>query len=546
MIHFKEVIYGQDATKGIQDGVNKLANAVKTTLGPKGRNVILEKDFGASKITKDGVTVAREILFRNPLQKIGSEIVKDVAFRTVANAGDGTTTACVLAQAILNEGLKATTTGADPTQVRRGIDKASRDIIAKLKQSAIKIDEQTTNQMIYDVATVSANNDEKLGKIVADSIIKVGKYGFVSVEESREMETKTEYTMGMEFKRGMLSPYFRNTNEGTCVLDDPLIILYDSNINNVNDIINKIDMITDKGRQFLVIAEGYSDMVVSTFIQNVIAGTIQGCIVRSPGFTETLQDYLDDISVMTGGKCIQKKLNQKLDSLEILDLGTAKKVIVSMESTKIIEGGGDPKKIEEHVKYLENKIKQEPLPYEQDKLRARIAMLMGGVGLIKVGAGSHVEMQEIKDRLDDSLHATRAAIEEGIIPGGGSLLAKIGKELLDDHIANTRQSDFSIGYQVMCKACYSPLIQISENAGVSGKKVLEDIISTDSGTDYGYNALTEEYGDLIKMGVIDPVKVVRVATEHAASVSSLLITTDAVVFDDDRARKLKEENEHKN
>ena len=538
---FKEISYGADARHGIGAGVNALANAVKVTLGPKGRNVILGKDFGASKITKDGVTVARDITFREPLAKIGAEILKDIAFRTVDSAGDGTTTACVLGQAIFNEGMKRVSSGVDPMQMKLGIEAASAEIIKMIKESSrtISIDDLT---MLENIATISANGDRKIGSLVAKAIQDVGTHGFLNIEESRSKETVVEITQGMQFARGLLNPYFANTVEGVCEFVDPFILMYDSRIDNTNEIMAIIDGVAKENKSLVLIAENFSDTVVHTLVQNFLEGRVRVIPVLAPGFTERMPDLLADVAVLTGGRVVSKVLGHKLTDLAKIFFGVAGKVIVSKNSTKIINGGGIPEKIAERVLELEHKIKTEELGYEQDKLRMRIASFKGGVGIIKVGGSSFVEMQEAKDRIDDAMHAVQCALDGGIVAGGGVALAKAASL----YRSNTPicNDEYSSGVKVLLDACTYPLVQIAENAGKSGKLVLEQVQSSVGA--YGYDLAAEKFGDMFEMNVIDPTKVVALALEYATSVASLLLTTEAVVFPDAKTRDLREKDEYKN
>lgn len=542
----KDIMYGHEARLEIKKGVDRLANAVKVTLGPKGRNVLIEADFGGSRVTKDGVTVARNIKFRDPLQKIGAEIVKDVAFRTVENAGDGTTTACLLAQHIYGEGLKHISNGADPMQLRYGIEIGADMVVEELRKAAKPI----VHDQIENIARISANGDARIGKLVGDAIKQIGEYGFVSVEDSRAEETRVEITMGMEFKRGLVSPYFANTNDGTCEYQDCIIMLYDSRIDNVNEMINIVNHVTDTFQKpVMIIAEDFSDAVVHTFLLNISEGRIRAVLVRAPGFEERIGDYLDDIGILTGAKPVMKRLGHKLSDVKSIVFGESEKVIVAKHSTKIIGGKGDKIQIDNKVNELKIAMNApDIIPFEKDKLETRIAMLNGGVAIIKAGGKSFVEMQEVKDRIDDSLHATKAAIEEGVVPGGGIALAKVARRLRSVPVNGFKYNiiptqDIFLGVNAVLKACEYPVRQIALNAGKSDEKIYEEVIAQAEDFEIGYDAYSDKWGNMYELGILDPVKVTRVAIEHAASVSALLLTTEAVVMDDNTLRKYKEERE---
>lgn len=549
---YKEINYGESARNQIKHGVDALADVVKVTLGPMGKNVILERDYGGSKITKDGVTVAREVSVRDPLKRIGSELIKDVAFRTVSEVGDGTTTACVLAQAIFNRGLGFIQSEYNSMAMRRGIKTAAAVVVSKL-QKYIRI---PSDEDLRFIARVSANNDADLGDVVYEAIKTVGEYGFVNIEESRNSEIVTEYLMGMEFKRGLISPMFVNTNRATCELEDPLILIMDYRATDLNMLIDITNEITKLSRSIVIIAEDFSDIVVNAFAVNNSEGTIRCALVRAPGNGERIIDYLKDIAVMTGGTVYTKMTEGALKRIEDISFGSCEKILITRDSTRIIEGHGDKEKINEYTNGLQELAKSDALLYEQNKLKERIASMKGGVATIKVGAKSFVEMQEVKDRIDDSVHATQAAIKHGIVPGGGIPLFLIGKESMSDLQKDPGYGDGKytisekIGSMVVYEACQIPAKQILENAGLGSEFILSKIYekNVELNADpilscFGYDPLSESYCDFYTAGILDPAKVVIATLDYASSVAALLLTSEAVIFNDEKSRTLQEESE---
>src|SRR5580704_9271532 len=516
----KQIIYADQARQAILRGVNQMANAVKVTLGPKGRNVVIEKKFGGPSITKDGVTVAKEIELRDPLENMGAQMVREVASKTSDVAGDGTTTATILAQAIYREGVKAVAAGANPMAIKRGIEKAVEVAVEEVK----KLSKPVSGDMIAQVGTISANSDSTIGNIIADAMKKVGKDGVITVEESKTMTTELQTVDGMQFDRGYLSPYFVSDAERMeCVIEDPYILIHEKKISNMKDLLPLLEQIARSGKPLLVIAEEVEGEALATLVVNKLRGTLNACAVKAPGFGDRRKAMLEDIGVLTGGKALMEETGIKLEGVRLEDLGRAKRVTVDKDNTTIIDGAGTQKTIEGRIKQLRAQIEETTSDYDREKLQERLAKLAGGVAIIKVGAATETEMKEKKARVEDALHATRAAVEEGIVPGGGVALLR-GQAALE-HLKVPDEQKF--GVQIIRRALEEPLRQISQNAGLEGSIVINKV--REGKDDYGYNAATDTYGNLLSQGVIDPVKVVRTALQNAASVASLMLTTECLV-----------------
>ncbi len=519
----KDVHFGEIARAQMMAGVDKLANAVKVTLGPRGRNVVIEKSWGAPTVTKDGVTVAKEIELKDKFENMGAQLVKEVASKTADVAGDGTTTATVLAQAIAREGVKAVAAGMNPMDLKRGIDKAVESVVAELKKISREV---KTKEEIAQVATISANGDREIGDIIAEAMEKVGKEGVITVEENKGLETELEVVEGMEFDRGYLSPYFvTNAEKMEAELEDPYILIHDKKISNMRDLLPVLEAVARAGKPLLVIAEDIEGEALATLVVNKMRGVLQVCAVKAPGFGERRKAMLEDIAILTGGKVISEELGLKLENASLDDLGRAGKVRVTKDDTTIIDGAGSKQDIEARIAQIRQQIEDTTSDYDREKLQERLAKLAGGVAVIKVGAATEVEMKEKKDRVDDALHATRAAVEEGIVPGGGVALIRARKAL--DGIKGDNQ-DQDAGIAIVKRAIEEPLRQIVENGGGDGAVVAHKVTESDD-LAFGYNAATQEYGDMFQMGVIDPTKVSRTALQNAASVAGLLVTTEAMV-----------------
>jgi chaperonin GroEL len=517
----KQIVTGEDSRQSILRGVNLLADAVKITLGPKGRNAVIEKKFGAPVITKDGVTVAKEIELKDSLENMGAQMVREVASKTSDVAGDGTTTATVLAQAIFREGVKTVAAGASPMALKRGIEKAVEVAVEEVK----KLHKDVKGDMIAQVGTISANNDKQIGGIIAEAMKKVGKDGVITVEESKTMETQLEVVEGMQFDRGYLSPYFVTDPERMeCVLEDARILIHEKKISSMKDLLPLLENIAKVGKPLLVIAEEVEGEALATLVVNKLRGTLQCCAVKAPGFGDRRKAMLEDIATLTGGKAITEDLGIKLENVKLEDLGSAKKITIDKDNTTIVEGTGKASAIEGRVKQIRTQIEETTSDYDKEKLQERLAKLVGGVAVIKVGAATETELKEKKARVEDAMHATRAAVEEGIVPGGGVALLRcipaLEKLKVDEEEA--------IGVNIVKRALEEPLRQIAQNAGVEGAIVVGRIREAKD-EHFGYNADTGEYGDLVKMGVIDPAKVTRLALQNAASVASLMLTTEALV-----------------
>jgi chaperonin GroEL len=517
----KQIVYAENSRQAILRGVNQLADAVKVTLGPRGRNVVLEKKFGGPNITKDGVTVAKEIELKDPLENMGAQMVREVASKTSDVAGDGTTTATILAQSIFREGVKAVAAGANPMALKRGIEKAVEVAVEEVK----KLSKPVSGEMIAQVGTISANSDHTIGNIIADAMKKVGKDGVITVEESKTMVTELQTVDGMQFDRGYLSPYFVSDAERMeCVLEDPYILIHEKKISNMKDLLPLLEQIARSGKPLLVIAEEVEGEALATLVVNKLRGTLNACAVKAPGFGDRRKAMLEDIGILTGGKAIMEETGIKLEGVRLEDLGRAKRVTVDKDNTTIVDGAGTQKNIEGRIKQLRTQIDETTSDYDREKLQERLAKLAGGVAVIKVGAATETEMKEKKARVEDALHATRAAVEEGIVPGGGVALLRASKALADLKVAGDEQ----IGVNIVKRACEEPLRQIVLNSGVEGAIVV-DLVRTNSNPNYGYNAFTDQYEDLVKSGVIDPTKVTRTALQNASSIASLMLTTEAMV-----------------
>ena len=523
----KQVIHGEESRAAILRGINQLAEAVKITLGPKGRNVVIDKKFGSPTITKDGVTVAKEIELKDSLENMGAQMVREVASKTSDVAGDGTTTATVLAQAIFREGVKTVAAGANPMALKRGIDKAVERAIEEIK----RLSKPVKGDAIAQVGTVSANGDQTIGNIIAEAMNKVGKDGVITVEESKTMETSLEVVEGMQFDRGYLSPYFVTDPERMeVVLENPLILIHEKKISSMKDLLPLLEQVAKMGKPMLIIAEDVEGEALATLVVNKLRGTLNIAAVKAPGFGDRRKAMLEDIAILTGGKVISEDLGIKLENVHIEDLGRAKKLTIDKDNTTIVEGAGKQSDIEGRVKTLRTQIDDTTSDYDREKLQERLAKLVGGVAVIKVGAATETEMKEKKARVEDAMHATRAAVEEGIVPGGGVSLVRAAKALEKFTINKEGEGDpdEQIGVNIVRRALEEPLRQIVQNAGKEGAVVVERVRSEKSES-FGFNAETEEYEDLVKAGVIDPTKVTRTALQNAASIAGLMLTTEAMV-----------------
>lgn len=527
----KQVLFGDDARTKMVRGINILANAVKVTLGPKGRNVVLERSFGGPTVTKDGVSVAKEIELKDKFENMGAAMVREVASKTSDNAGDGTTTATVLAQAIVDEGMKFVAAGMNPMDLKRGIDKAVAAAITELKKLSKPT---TTNKEIAQVGAISANSDEEIGQIISEAMDKVGKEGVITVEDGKSLKNELEVVEGMQFDRGYLSPYFINQPEKqAAVLENPFILLHDKKISNIRELLPVLEQVAKAARPLIIIAEDIDGEALATLVVNSIRGILKVVAVKAPGFGDRRSAMLEDIAVLTGGTVISSNVGLSLDKATLAQLGSAKKVEVTKENTTIIDGAGDAAAIENRVKNIRTQIEGASSDYDREKLQERVAKLAGGVALIKVGAATEVEMKEKKARVEDALHATRAAVEEGIVPGGGVALIRAKLAIKDIKGDNDEQN---AGIRIVLRAMEEPLRQIVANAG-DEPSVVVNTVAQDEGN-FGYNAQSAKYGDMVEMGVLDPTKVTRTALQNAASVASLILTTDCMVADlpaDDKA-----------
>jgi chaperonin GroEL len=516
----KQIIYGEESRQAILRGVNQLANAVKVTLGPKGRNVVLDKKFGSPTITKDGVTVAKEIDLQDPLENMGAQMVREVASKTSDTAGDGTTTATVLAQAIYREGARNVVAGANPMELKRGIEKSVEAIVAEIK----KMSRPVSGNMVAQVGMISANSDQEIGTIIADAMEKVGKDGVITVEEAKTLETSLDVVEGMQFDRGYLSPYFVTDAERMeVVLENPVILIHEKKISSMKDLLPVLEQVARLSRPLLIVAEDIEGEALATLVVNKLRGTLQAAAVKAPGFGDRRKAMLEDIAVLTGGKAITEDLGLKLENIKVEDLGTAKKITIDKDTTTIVEGGGTTAAIEGRVKQIRAQSEDTTSDYDREKLQERLAKLVGGVAVIKVGAATETEMKEKKARVEDAMHATKAAVEEGIVPGGGVALLRGAKAL--DKLK--LEGDQLLGLQIIRRAIEEPMRWIAINAGEEGSIVVAKV--RDMKQDEGFNASTDTYEDLVKAGVIDPAKVVRNALQNASSIASLLLTTEAMI-----------------
>ncbi len=517
----KMIAFDQEARDAMRRGVSKLARAVKVTLGPKGRNVILQKSFGSPTVTKDGVTVAKEIDLEDVYENMGARMVREVASKTNDVAGDGTTTATVMAEAIFNEGLRAVVAGVNPVQMKQGIEKAVEEITDKLKSMSISI---KSKKEMAQVATVASNNDTEIGELLAEAMEKVGKDGVITVDEGKSLKTEVEWVEGMQFDRGYVSPYFvNNPTTMECVLEDAYVLVYEKKIANVKEMVPLLEAVVNSGRPLLIIAEDVEGEALATLVINRLRGTFQVCAVKAPGYGDRRKAMMEDIAILTGGTPIFESLGIKLESLPITDLGRAKKIIVGKDNTTIIEGSGKSADIKARIEQIRREIANSTSDYDREKLEERLAKLAGGVAKINVGAATETEMKEKKARVEDALHATRAAVEEGILPGGGVALLRATASVKPNGLTH----DQEVGYNIVVRACRAPLTTIASNAGQDGGIVCERVIEAKG--NQGYNAATDTYEDLVKAGVIDPTKVTRTALQNAASVSTLLLTSDALI-----------------
>ena len=526
----KIMAFDQEAREAIRRGVSKLAKAVKVTLGPKGRNVILQKSFGSPTVTKDGVTVAKEIDLEDPYENMGARMVREVASKTSDVAGDGTTTATVLAEAIFNEGLKGVVAGVNPVQMKQGMEKAVADISEKLGKMSIKIKDKSE---MANVASIAANNDREIGELLAGAMDKVGKDGVITVDEGKSLKTEVEWVEGMQFDRGYLSPYFvTDPSNMHCVLEDAYVLVYEKKITNIKEMVPLLEGIVQQNKPLLIVAEDVEGEALATLVINRLRGTFQVAAVKAPGYGDRRKAMLEDIAILTGGQAVFEALGLKLETLPISDLGRAKKVIIDKDNCTIIEGAGKGADIKARIDQIRREIDAATSDYDREKLEERLAKLSGGVAKVNVGAATESEMKEKKARVEDALHATRAAVEEGILPGGGVAILRASSQCKP---AESLSHDEVVGYNIVLRACRAPLTMISQNAGQDGSIVCEKVL--DGKGNFGYNALTNTYEDLVKAGVIDPAKVTRTALSNAASVSTLLLTSDALIAEKPKAEK---------
>jgi chaperonin GroEL len=516
----KQITTGDDARQALLKGVNALSNVVKETLGPRGKNVVLEKKFGSPTSTKDGVTVAKEVELKDPLENMGAQLVKEVASKTSDVAGDGTTTATVLAQSVYSEGLKYVTAGANPNLIKKGIDQAVKSVVEELQ----KISREVGGDMISQVGAISANNDASIGSIIAEAMDKVGKDGVITVEEAKGLETTMDIVEGMQFDRGYLSPYFiTDPDRMECVLEEPLILLHEKKISNLRDFLPLLENVAKMGKPLLVIAEEVEGEALATLVVNKLKGTFSCSSVKAPGFGDRRKAMLEDIAVLTGGKVITEDIGVKLDSVTVDWLGNCAKVVIDKDNTTIVEGRGDQEEVQARIKQIRTQIEETTSDYDREKLQERLAKMVGGVALIKVGAATETELKEKKARVEDAMHATKAAVEEGIVPGGGVALLRTQKVLDGLKV----EGDIQIGVNIIKRAIEEPLRQIANNAGHEGSVIVEKVKEMEQ--DNGFNALTEKYEDLVKGGVLDPTKVVRIALQNASSIAGLLLTTEGLI-----------------
>ena len=522
----KDIIYGNEARLKIKEGVDKLANAVKVTLGPCGRNVVLEKKYGPSTITKDGISVAKEIELKDPVENIGAQLIKEVASKTNDGAGDGTTTATVLAQSIYNNSLKYVTSGANPVEIKKGIDLAVENVIAEIKNISKEIDNNSSD--IEQVATISANNDSEIGKMIAEAMAKVGKDGVITVEEAKGTQTSVKVVEGMEFDRGYLSPYFvTNTEKMTVEMENPYILITDKKISALKELLPILESVTQSGKPLLIIAEDVDGEALTTLVVNRLRIGLKICAVKAPGFGDRKKEILQDIAIVTGGNVISEEQGRKLENITIEDLGKAEKINITKDNTVIVNGNGNKKEINDRASQIRSQIENTKSEYDKEKLQERLAKISGGVAVLYIGASTEVEMKEKKDRVDDALHATRAAVQEGIVPGGGVTLLRCSEKIIN---LKGENEDQKLGINIVYKSLFAPIKTILSNAGEENIDVIINAILNNSG-DYGYNARLKKFENFFKTGVIDPAKVTRLAIENAASISGLLITSDCVISD---------------
>ena len=527
----KMMAFDQEAREAMRRGVSKLARAVKVTLGPKGRNVILQKSFGSPTVTKDGVTVAKEIDLEDVYENMGARMVREVASKTSDVAGDGTTTATVLAEAVFNEGLKAVVAGVNPVQMKAGIEKAVADITGKLKEMSIPV---KGKKEMAQVAAIAANNDMEIGELLAEAMDKVGKDGVITVDEGKSLKTEIEFVEGMQFDRGYLSPYFvTNAQQMQCVLEDCYILVFEKKISSVKDIVPMLEAVVNAGKPLLIVSEEVDGEALATLVINRLRGTFQVCAVKAPGYGDRRKAMLEDIAILTGATAVFENLGMKLENLGLAELGRAKKVIVDKDNTTIIEGAGKNSEIKARIEQIRREIENSTSDYDREKLEERLAKLAGGVAKINVGAATESEMKEKKARVEDALHATRAAVEEGILPGGGVALLRASSQVKPKGLSD----DETVGYQIVLRASRAPVTMIASNAGQDGSIVCEKVLGGSG--NFGYNAASNEYEDLVKAGVIDPAKVTRTALQNATSVSTLLLTSDALIAEKPKEHKAK-------
>ena len=527
----KMIAFNQEAREALRRGVSKLARAVKVTLGPRGRNVVIQKSFGSPLVTKDGVTVAKEVDLEDVYENMGARMVREVASKTSDVVGDGTTTATILAEAIFNEGMKAVVAGVNPLHMKTGMEKAVEDVVAELKKMAISVKDSKTS--IAQVGAISANNDAEIGGLLADAMEKVGKDGVITVDEGKSLKTEVEWCEGMQFDRGYLSPYFvTDPQKMECVLENAYVLLFEKKISNIKDFIPVLEAVVNSGRPLLIVAEDVDGEALATLVINRLRGGMKICAIKAPGYGDRRKAMLEDLGILTGGEVLFDSLGRNPESLTLADLGTAKSVVVTKDSTTIVEGGGNPDEIKARIAQLRREIEVATSDYDKEKMEERLAKLAGGVAKINVGAATEAEMKEKKARVEDALHATRAAVEEGVLPGGGVALLRAASNVVKAELGE----DESVGYNIVLRACAAPITQIAGNAGKDGGVVAEKV--REGSGNFGYNALTDTYEDLVEAGVIDPAKVTRSALQNAASVASLMLTSDALVADmpkDDKA-----------
>ncbi len=520
----KMIAFNQDAREALRRGVSKLARSVKVTLGPRGRNVIIQKSFGSPLVTKDGVTVAKEVDLEDAYENMGAKMVREVASKTSDVVGDGTTTATILAEAIFNEGMKAVVAGVNPLHMKNGMDKAVADVVEQLKKMSISV--KDSKESIAQVGAISANNDKEIGGLLADAMEKVGKDGVITVDEGKSLKTEVEWVEGMQFDRGYLSPYFvTDTQKMECVLENPYILLYEKKISNIKDFIPILEAVVNSGRPLFIVAEDVDGEALATLVLNRLRGGLKICAVKAPGYGDRRKAMLEDIGILTGGEVLFESLGRSPESLTLADLGTAKSVVVTKDTVTIIEGGGKTDEIKARIAQLRREIEVSTSDYDKEKMEERLAKLAGGVAKLNVGAATEAEMKEKKARVEDALHATRAAVEEGVLPGGGVALLRASTLVSPGELEN----DEKVGYNIILRACSAPITQIADNAGKDGGVVAEKV--REGKGNFGYNALTDVYEDLVEAGVIDPAKVTRSALQNAASVASMMLTSDALIAD---------------